>query len=54
MSEKNLEMIQKDKEDKKDIIEERTIIEKTEIISDTDFQANQIDTLSLLNITKFK
>jgi serine/threonine protein kinase len=54
MSEKNLEMIQKDKEDKKDIIEERTIIEKTEIISDTDFQANQIDTLGLLNITKFK
>jgi superfamily I DNA/RNA helicase len=35
-------------------IEEKTIIEKTEIISDTDFQANQIDTLSLFNITKFK
>ncbi len=45
-------MTEKDKEDKKDRIEEKTIIEKTEIISNTDF--NQIDTLSLLNITKFK
>jgi serine/threonine protein kinase len=47
-------MSEKDKKDKKDRIEEKTIIEKTEIISNTDFQANQIDTLSLLNITKFK
>jgi serine/threonine protein kinase len=52
-------MSEKDKEDKKDIIEQKTIIEKTEIISNTDFQVanfqfNQIDTPSLLNITKFK
>jgi serine/threonine protein kinase/ankyrin repeat protein len=47
-------MSEKDKKDKKDRMEEKTIIEKTEIISNTDFQANQIDTLSLLNITKFK
>jgi serine/threonine protein kinase len=52
-------MSEKDKKDKKDRIEEKTIIEKTEIISNTDFQVanfqfNQIDTLSLLNITKFK
>jgi len=45
-------MSEKDKKDKEDRIEEKTIIEKTEIISNTDF--NQIDTLSLLNITKFK
>jgi serine/threonine protein kinase len=52
-------MSEKDKEDKKDRIEEKTIIEKTEIISNTNsqvanFQFNQIDTPSLLNITKFK
>ena len=52
-------MSEKDKENKKDRIEERTIIEKTEIITNTNsqvanFQANQINTLGLLNITKFK
>jgi serine/threonine protein kinase len=35
-------------------IQEKTIIGKTEIISGTDFQANQINTLGLFNITKFK
>jgi serine/threonine protein kinase len=52
-------MNEKNKKDKKDRIEEKTIIEKTEIISNTNsqvanFQFNQIDTPSLLNITKFK